>query len=164
MLRLHLDLAPRWVDVGHGVRLFCAPCTAGVMADAGGSAGVAEAQAAKNSALITHRMAKRVGQLVIKAWEGVGDTDGTPVEPTPEWIEALFDTPSEVRQSIVDAFCDAVLLPAMRIETEKNVSGPSPIGTSAAGQTIAVPATGSATTAPAMNSGRKRSRAPKPGN
>lgn len=159
MLKLDLSLAPKWIDVGSGVRLFCAPCTAGVMADARGSAGVIEAHAADNAALVTHRLAKRVAQLVIQSWEGVGDLDGNLVEPSPAWIEALF----EARGSIVDAFLEAVLLPAMRIETEKNVSGPSPSGTSAAGQTTAVPATGSATTVRATSTGRKRSRAGKPG-
>ena len=35
--------------------------------------------------------AKAIARIAIRAWEGIGDIDGNPVEPTPALIEALLD-------------------------------------------------------------------------
>lgn len=145
MLRLSLTLAPQWVEVLPGVRLHCAPMTAAVLAEARGAADWQAAATAGNVPLATHLMARRVAQLVTLDWDGVGDLDGNPVEPTEDWIAALFDA----RKDVADRFFTAVVQPFLVLDAEKNGFGPLPNGTSAEGQTsTAVPAPGSATTAP----------------
>lgn len=142
MLKLSLTLAPQWVEMLPGVRLYCAALTGSVLAEARGDAGWQAAAEAGNVPLATHLMARRVAQLLTLDWDGVGDLDGNPVEPTPAWIAALFDA----RKDVADRFFTAVVQPFLVLDAEKNVSGPLPSGTSAEGQTsTAVPATGSAT-------------------
>lgn len=117
MLRLKLSLAPEWVEVAGGVRLFCAPCTTSVLAEARGSAEVQAVVPAGNAALISHLVAKRVAHLVVRDWEGVGDVEGNPVPVEPDWIEALF----EADHRISDRFLAQVVTPALEVDAEKNV-------------------------------------------
>lgn len=145
MLRLSLTLSPQWVEMLPGVRLHCAPMTASVLAEARGAVDWQAAATAGNVPLATHLMARRVAQLLVLDWDGVGDMDGNPVEPLEDWIAALFDA----RKDMADRFFTKVVQPFLTLDAEKNGSGPLPNGTSAEGQTTtAVPAPGSATTAP----------------
>lgn len=87
-----------------------------------------------------------------KAWEGVGDEGGQPVELTKDHLEALLVQD----QGAYDAVDREYALPALRLDREGNGSAPSPRGTSP-GSSPAKPARarrsaagGTATTAPSV--------------
>ena len=99
MIRLDLSRDPKWVDLGHGVRVLAAPITSAVMMaarsdlrealpDGGGAAGHAAAVA----------LVKTIARMVIRDWDGIGDTDGNPVPPTPERIPPLATPPTQPSQ------------------------------------------------------------------
>ena len=91
MIRLDLASEPRWVELGHGVRV------QGGAADqrhadrrARGSGGARAARGGERRRAILV-FCKAVARRVILDWEGVGDAEGTPIAPTPEGIDALLD-------------------------------------------------------------------------
>ncbi|ALK09001.1 hypothetical protein [Blastochloris viridis] len=144
MIRLDLSRDPKWVDLGHGVRVLAAPLTSAVMMAArsdlrealpgdGGAAGHAAAVA----------LVKAIARMVIRDWDGIGDTDGNPLPPTPERIDALLDLPP-----LYDAFERDLVGPALLLADEKNASAPSPNGISAGAAAIAKPARRRAKPAP----------------
>jgi hypothetical protein len=91
-----------------------------------------------------------LGQVLITAWEGVGDADGTaPAELTPANVARLL-----MLDRIGQAFLTAVRAPLERLAAEGNGSGASPHGTSAAAPDTARGAT-------PRRSARRRS--PRPG-
>ena len=89
MLRLNLSTEPRWLDLGHGVRLLVEPLTTAIMLAArsdptiAGAAADAEISASNDD--LARIVAKAVARIVVKDWEGIGDEDGNPLED----IEAL---------------------------------------------------------------------------
>ena len=89
------------------------------------------------------RFAKAVASRVITEWEGVGDDKGESLPVSPEAASALMDIFPLYR-----AFEAHYIGPWLKLESEKNVSAPSPIGTSAGALDIAPPAEASAPTAP----------------
>ncbi|MTW18353.1 hypothetical protein GJ689_19305 [Rhodoplanes serenus] len=144
MIRLNLSREPRWLDLGHGVRVQVDPLTSAVLMAArsdlreslpedGSIAGHAAAVA----------LVKAIARIGIRDWEGVGDTDGIPVPPTPERIDALLDLPP-----LYDAFERDHVGPALLLADEKNAFAPSPNGTSAGATDTAAPAPGGARSAP----------------
>ena len=131
MIRLNLQAArPRWVDLGHGVRVHVLPVDSLAIARA---QGVAELRALvdedgriADQAAFSVGAAKIVAQTVITEWEGVADENGRPIKPTPENISALLDlTP------LFMEFDRQVMAPAMLLDAEKNASAPLPNGPSA---------------------------------
>lgn len=82
-------------------------------------------------------------QLGIVAWEGVGDADGKPIEPTPAAILAYM---SDWR--VWDAVNRLYVQPALTGADEKNASAPSRNGTSGAGKNTAQAAKPPAQNAP----------------
>jgi hypothetical protein len=153
MLKLDLSLAPKWVDVGSGVRLFCTACTSTILAEARGAADVMAAAETGNQILVSHLFARHVARLVVRDWEGVGDAQGNAAPVTEDYVLALM----EARQSIAERFAMNFVQPYLQAELEKNGSAASPNGTSApAGRNTAAPATGSAKTARGTSTGRKR--------
>jgi hypothetical protein len=144
MIRLNLSREPRWLDLGHGVRVLVDPLTSAVMMAARSELREAQPDAGAGA---THGAAvalvKTIGRMGIRDWEGVGDRDGKPVPPTPERIDALLDLPP-----LYDAFERDHVGPALLLADEKNASAPSPSGTSAGASDIAPPAPSAAPSAP----------------
>lgn len=125
MIRLNLSCEPRWLDLGHGVRVLVDPLTSAVMMAARSE--LREALPGADSA-VAHGAAvalvKTIGRIGIRDWEGVGDGDGNPIPPNPERIDALLDLPP-----LYDAFERDYVGPALLLADEKNASALSPNGT-----------------------------------
>ena len=135
MLRLDLTSEPRWLDLGHGVRLSVAPLTTALMV-ASRSDAVVEAlpdnASNEERALV---FAKALARRAVLAWDGIGDADGNPIEPSPEAIDALLEV-----WPIFEAFQAIYVSKGLLLDAEKNVSAPSPTGTSAGATATARPA------------------------
>ena len=142
MIRLDLSAAPKWLDLGSGLRLQVLPVTTAIMVAARNDPAVealSDTASKEEQALV---MAKAVARRVLTGWEGVGDASGDPVPVTPEGIDALLDI-----WPIFEAFQTRCLAPHLMLEQEKNVSSPSPTGTSAGATPTAKPAKARARTA-----------------
>ncbi len=135
MIRLDLSREPRWLDLGHGVRLHVAPLTTSLMAAARSDASVTGLPDGASNETIAVTMAKALARLVVLDWEGVGDTDGNAVCVSPEGIDALLDI-----LPLFEAFQLRYVSKGLLLEEEKNVSAPSANGTSAGAIGIADPA------------------------
>jgi hypothetical protein len=142
MLRLNLSRDPKWVDLGHGVRVLALPLTSAILLSLRGDASLegGENRSPVEQALI---FAKAVASRVIVEWECVGDEDGNVLAVTPEAASALMDVFPLYR-----AFESNYIVPWLRLESEKNVSAPSPNGTSAGALDTAPHVAGGARTAP----------------
>ncbi len=148
MLRLDLSPEPRWFDLGYGVRLKMVPLTTAVMLSGHKDPEVLAIRKAaaeggdvdENAAALV--VAKVVARTVIDEWEGVGGDDGKPVPVSPEGINALLDM-----WSIFEAFQEKYMSTGLLLEQEKNVSAPSPSGSTAAAMDTAKPARKRAKTA-----------------
>ena len=86
--------------------------------------------------------AKALARRAALAWEGVGDANGTPIDPGPEAIDALLDI-----WPIFEAFQLTYVSKGLLLEQEKNASAPSPNGNSARARDTATPARKPARTA-----------------
>ena len=141
MLRLNLTRDPKWIDLGYGVRVLTLPLTSAVLISLRGDVALqdAESLAPAEQAL---RFAKAVASRVITEWEGVGDDMGDPLPVTAEAASALMDVFPLYR-----AFEANYIGSWLRLESEKNVSAPSPNGTSAGALDTAAPAAGAVATA-----------------
>lgn len=154
MLKLNLKRTPAWHDLGHGVRILCAPATTSVLGDArrapevlalqpepAEDGGAPRMDAAMREALAL-AMARAIAQAVILDWEGVGDDEGNPLPPTPDGITALLDL-----RPMFEAFQVCVVAPGMMLWSEKNGSAPSRNGTTAGAPITAPRARDAAATA-----------------
>jgi len=119
MLRLNLSNEPRWLDLGHGVRLLVEPLTTAIMLAARSdltivaAAGDAEGSATNDD--LARIVAKAVARIVVKDWEGVGDEDGQPLPLTLEGIDALLEL-----WPIFEAFQTKYVAGALILDAEKN--------------------------------------------
>jgi hypothetical protein len=119
MLRLKLSTEPRWLDLGHGVRLLVEPLTTAIMLAARSdptivaAAGGADGSASNDD--LARIVAKAVARIVVKDWEGVGDEDGKPLPLTPEGIDALLEL-----WPIFEAFQTKYIAGALILDAEKN--------------------------------------------
>lgn len=148
MIRLDLSSAPKWLDLGAGLRLHVLPVTTAVMVAARNDAAVEalpEGASREEQALA---MAKAVARRVVASWEGVGDASGNPVPVTPEGIDALLDI-----WPVFEAFQTRCLAPHLMLDAEKNASSPLPTGTSAGAAATARPAKARARAARAARTG-----------
>jgi len=141
MIRLDLSREPRWLDLGHGVRLRVGPLTTSLMAAARSDPTVTSLPEDASNETIAVTMAKALARLVVLEWDGVGDAEGEPVPVTPEGIDALLDI-----LPIFEAFQLRYVSKGLLLEAEKNGSAPSPNGISAGATNTADPAA-----APAAN-------------
>jgi hypothetical protein len=91
MIRLDLSREPRWLDLGHDVRLRVGPLTTALMAAARGDPTVTSLPEGASNETLAVAMAKALARLVVLDWEGVGDASGNPAPVTPEGVEALLD-------------------------------------------------------------------------
>jgi hypothetical protein len=134
MLTLDLRAEPRWLDVGHGLRLRIAPLTTSLMVAARSDAAV---EVLPETALDEERalaFAKAIARRAVNEWEGVGDAAGNPAPVTAEGIDALLEV-----WPIFEAFQAAYVSKGLLLDAEKNASAPSPTGTSAGATAIARP-------------------------
>ena len=133
MLRLNLSTEPRWLDLGHGVRLLVEPLTTAVMLAARSDPAIVAATAAVTPASgaangteddehtattnddLARIVAKAVAKITVKDWEGVGDEDGEPLPLTPEGIDALLEL-----WPIFEAFQTKYIAGALILDAEKN--------------------------------------------
>jgi hypothetical protein len=135
MIRLDLSAAPKWLDLGAGLRLHVLPVTTAIMVAARNDAGVESLPADASREAQALAMAKAVARRVVTGWEGVGDAEGKPVPVTPGGIDALLDI-----WPVFEAFQTRCLAPHLMLEQEKNASAPLPTGTSAGAGATAKPA------------------------
>lgn len=135
MIRLDLSREPRWLDLGHGVRVYVAPLTTSLMAAARSDPTVTSLPEGASNETIAVDMAKALARLVVEAWEGVGDADGSPVPVTPEGIDALLDI-----LPLFEAFQLRYVSRGLMLDEEKNACAPLPNGISAGATSIADPA------------------------
>jgi len=135
MIRINLSPEPQWLDLGLGLRLQLAPLSTAVMLSARADIAAADLPADASNDDLAVIGAKAIARRAVLDWEGVGDADGNPVQVTPEGIDALLEI-----WPVFEAFQAQYVGRGMLLEQEKNVSAPSPTGTSAAAQTTAKPA------------------------
>ncbi len=143
MIRLDLSTKPRWLDLGHGLRLQVLPVTTAIMVAARNDPDVEALPKNASQEQMAIVMAKAVARRVVTDWEGVGDANGKSVPVTPEGIDALLDI-----WPIFETFQTRCLAPHLMLDAEKNASSPLPNGTSAGAKAIARPAKARAKTAP----------------
>jgi hypothetical protein len=120
MLKLNLSAEPRWLDLGHGVRLLVEPLTTAIMLAARSdpaivAAAAVEGEAAHSNDELARIVAKAVARIVVKDWEGVGDEDGKPLPLTTEGIDALLEL-----WPIFEAFQTNYIAGALILDAEKN--------------------------------------------
>ena len=121
MLRLDLSYDPRWLDLGHGVRLLVESLTTAVMLAARSDPTIIAAtedaaiDAAHSNDDLARIVAKAVARIVVKDWDGVGDEDGKPMPLTPEGIDALLEL-----WPIFEAFQTKYIAGALILDAEKN--------------------------------------------
>lgn len=142
MLKLDLKSGPSWLDLAPGVRVQVHPLTTALMVSVQRDPTVLALGEDASDADRAVVAAKALGRRAIIAWEGVGDEDGNPIDPTPERIDALLDV-----WPIFERFQTAYVAKGMLLASEKNGSAPSPNGTSEGAIGTAKPAKGRARTA-----------------
>ena len=136
MLRLNLSNEPRWLDLGHGVRVLVEPLTTAVMLaarsdpsilaatadikviDAWTAADddVTQSETGPSNDDLARIVAKAVARIVVHDWEGVGDAEGKPLSVTPDGIDALLEI-----WPIFEAFQTRYIAGALILDAEKNV-------------------------------------------
>jgi hypothetical protein len=142
MLRLNLAREPYWLDLGHGVRLHVEPLTTALMMAARADPAVEALPETAGQDQLALTMAQAVARQAVLDWEGVGDAEGDPLPVTPEGVTALLEV-----WPIFEAFQLGYVAKGLVLEQEKNVSAPSPSGTSAGAVPTAKPARRRARTA-----------------
>ena len=134
MLRLNLAREPYWLDLGHGVRLHVEPLTTALMMAARADPAVEALPETAGQDQLALAMAQAVARRAVLDWEGVGDAEGNPLPVTPEGVTALLEV-----WPIFEAFQLGYVAKGLVLEQEKNVSAPSPSGTSAGATATAKP-------------------------
>lgn len=132
MLRLNLTSEPRWIDLGHGVRVEVVPLTSGLVAAANADPALAELGPETHIDVRWQFFVKAVARLCIRSWDGVGDDAGEPIEVTPEAVNALMDLYQISRE-----FSARFISPTLLLAEEKKGYAPLPSGSSAGARSIA---------------------------
>ena len=143
MLTLDLTNAPRWHDLAPGVRVQLRPLTTALMV---ATRADPEVEAVPEDAMDETRamaFARALARRAVLDWEGIGDADGVPIDPSPEAIDALLDI-----WPIFESFQLTYVSKGLLLEQEKNASAPLPNGSSAGARATAKPVKGRAATAP----------------
>jgi hypothetical protein len=135
MIRLNLNPEPAWLELVPGVRVRVAPLNSALIGAARTDPFVADLPAEAPREAVAVAMAKAIGAVGILEWEGVGDADGYPLAPSREAVSALMDV-----FPIFEAFQMGYVAKGLVLESEKNVSAPSPNGTSEGATDTAPPA------------------------
>jgi len=142
MLRLDISNAPHWLELMPDLRVQLTPLTTALMVAARNDAAVtalSEDVSDEERALV---FAKAIARMAILDWEGVGDVDGHTIPVGPVGIDALLDI-----YPVFEAFQLRYVSKGLLMDAEKNVSAPSPNGSSVGAQATARPARKRAKTA-----------------
>ena len=126
MLTLDLTNQPRWHDLAPGVRAELRPLTTALMVATRSDPGVEAVPEDASDEERAVAFAKALARRAVLAWEGIGDADGNPIDPSPEAVDALLDI-----WPIFEAFQLSYVSKGLLLEQEKNVSASSPSGPSA---------------------------------
>lgn len=126
MLTLDLTNTPRWYDLAPGVRALLLPLTTALMVATRSDAAVEAVPEEASDEERAVAFAKALARRAVFAWEGIGDADGNPIDPSPNAIDALLDI-----WPIFEAFQLTYVSKGLLLDQEKNVSALSPSGPSA---------------------------------
>lgn len=143
MQRLNLTPDLEWIDLPRDVRVQVQPVTTALIYAARRDPAIAALPADADQELVALVMGQSIARLAIVAWEGIGDVDGNPIDPSPEAVTELMNI-----WPICRAFNKLIVEPAFDQESEKKGSAPSPSGSSAAARDTAKDAGTSAPNAP----------------
>ena len=135
MLTLDMSNAPRWHDLTPGVRVQLRPLTTALMVATRSDPAVEAVPEDASDEERAVAFARALARRAMLAWEGVGDADGNPIEPSPEAIDALLDV-----WPIFEPFQLTYVSKGLLLEQEKNGSAPLPTGPSAGASDFAKPA------------------------
>ena len=135
MLKLDLTNTPRWHDLAPGVRVQLRPLTTALMVATRSDPAVEAVPDVAPDEERAVAFAKALARRAVLTWEGIGDADGKPIDPSPEAIDALLDV-----WPIFEAFQLTYVSKGLLLEQEKNGSAPLPSGPSAGATDIATPA------------------------
>ena len=142
MLSLDLTNTPRWHDLAPGVRVQLRPLTTALMVATRSDNALEAVPEEASDEERAVAFAKALARKAILSWEGIGDADGTPIDPSPKAIDALLDI-----WPIFEALQLTYVSKGLLLEQEKNVSALSPNGPSAGATAIVKPARKPARTA-----------------
>ena len=142
MIRLELSPEPQWLDLGHGVRLKLLPLTTALMVATRADPAVQDLDPVSSNDARAAIFAGALARRAVVDWEGVGDVNANPLPVSNEGIDALLSL-----WPIFEAFNLNYVSRGMLLDAEKNVSAPSPTGTSVGAKGTARPAEVSAQTA-----------------
>jgi len=115
MIRLDLKREPYWLDLGHGVRVHVRPASTALVMAARVTA-LKETDETTEAGARSATLIKKLAELSILDWEGVGDSEDKLADVTPEAISALMDL-----WPIANAFERLYLAPTLILDQEKNV-------------------------------------------
>lgn len=134
MLTLDLTNAPRWNDLAPGVRVQLRPLTTALMVATRSDPVIEAVSEDASDEERAVAFAKALARRAVLAWEGIGDADGNPIDPSPEGIDALLDI-----WPIFEAFQLTYVSKGLLLEQEKNASALSPNGPSVGASATARP-------------------------
>ncbi|MFC6686837.1 hypothetical protein [Jhaorihella thermophila] len=135
MLTLDLSNEPRWHELAPSVRVQLRPLTTALMVATRSDPAVEAVPEEASDEERALAFAKALARRAVLAWEGVGDADGNPIDPSPEAIDALLDI-----WPIFEAFQLSYVSKGLLLEQEKNASAPLPTGPSVGVSDTARPA------------------------
>ncbi|WP_296643455.1 hypothetical protein [Roseinatronobacter sp.] len=156
MLTLDLTNAPRWHDLAPGVRVQLRPLTTALMV---ATRTDPEVEAVPEDATDETRamaFAKALVRRAVLDWEGIGDADGVPIDPSPEAIDALLDI-----WPIFETFQLTYVSKGLLLEQKKNASAPLPSGNSAGARATARVANPAKPTSPSRAAKGRAKTAPR---
>lgn len=117
MLKLSIDREPFWLDLVPGVRVRLRPITvAAILVARAAAAEVLRAGGEDAEIQAGLAFSSTLARAGIAAWEGIGDAEGHPVEPTPDHVDAALDL-----WPLFDAIDRLYVAPAILQVAEKNV-------------------------------------------
>lgn len=114
MIRLDLKREPYWLDLGHGVCVNVRPATTALVMAARVIA-LKENDEGADAGTRSATLIKKLAELAIIGWDGVGDSEDHLAEVTPDAVSALMDL-----WPIADAFERLYLAPTLILDQEKN--------------------------------------------
>ncbi len=142
MLTLDLTNAPRWHDLAPSVRVQLRPLTTALMVSTRSDPAVEALPKDASDEDRAVAFAKALARRAVLLWEGIGDADGNPIDPSPDAVDALLDI-----WPIFEAFQLTYVSKGLLLDQEKNASAPLPTGPSVGATATAKPARKRAKTA-----------------
>src|SRR5512147_1926745 len=92
MLKLAFNREPFWLDLAAGVRVRFKPITvAAILVARQAAAEVLKAEGEDTTTMAGLAFTRSVARAGILEWEGVGDAEGEPVDPSSDNIDAFLD-------------------------------------------------------------------------